>query len=73
MYFIHVDDLSEDQLERGWVWIAKYRPGSELLGYCNYYNRPITYYKGRCRAYTPKRLQQHAKHPITHYLGVKND
>ena len=29
--------------------------GVEVLGWCNYHRKPITYYEGYCHAYLPRR------------------
>ena len=29
--------------------------GAKILGWCNYRNKPITYYVGECSAFLPKR------------------
>ena len=54
IHFIPVDALDPGTLEKALVWVAKHRPGAELKGWCRYYERPITYFTGRCRAFRAK-------------------
>ncbi len=53
-WFTQVEELDERIREQAIAWIAERRTGSRLLGYCRYYNRPVTYYEGYCNAF--KRL-----------------
>ena len=51
VFFRPVDMLSEDTLLKARAWVKKHRPGAELLGWCNAYMRPVTYYIGSCPRY----------------------
>jgi len=56
-YFISVKELDEMAKHNAYVWIEKFRPGSELLGLCGRFNRPVTYYIGYCRYFVPKEIR----------------
>ncbi len=44
------------------IFFTKYPPRKHgyYLGYCSYWEKGITHYKGYCRAYTPKQIKQHS-------------
>ena len=66
-YFIAFELLSEEYQERAYQQAEKrgvYRP----LGWCEYYDRVVTYYRGRCRGFSPIYTPP-ARYPITRYLG----
>ena len=48
--------LDMDPRDRRWAeaWVEYRRPGQTLLGLCLAYNRPVTYYRGRCSRYAEK-------------------
>ena len=71
IYFVPYDALDPETLEKALVWIAKHRPGAELKGWCRYYGQPVTYYTGRCKAYTPKRPRPVAT--LERFLGGAGD
>ncbi len=56
VFFIRFDDL-DDELKEKATEQAAWR-GGEPLGWCKYFNRVVTYYRGYCSAYTPKQINQ---------------
>lgn len=69
VFFIPYELLTDEYKEKAAVQAAKrgiYHP----LGWCQLYDRVVTYYRGRCRGFEPIYTPP-AKHPITHYLGGK--
>ena len=38
-------------------WIMRFRPNEPLLGYCSYYKRPVTYYRGHCKGFQPRHVE----------------
>ena len=46
--------------------MERYRPGQKPLGYCNRYERPITYYTGRCKGYKPRQVENKR---LTEFIG----
>ncbi len=56
-FFKPVEELSEQELHDAWVWIAKNRPGEELLGYCTKFDRPVTYFTGKCYGFERKEVK----------------
>jgi len=65
-FFVPVRDLDELTIHDAYVWIEKNRPGAELLGWCRRYNRPVTYYRGRCSGFQPK--EERPPKPLTYYF-----
>ncbi|MHC1629268.1 MAG: hypothetical protein ACXQTI_10655 [Candidatus Nezhaarchaeales archaeon] len=70
--FVPVSKMSEELKEEAWIWIMKHRPGKDLKGWCNYYNRPCTHYTGSCPAFLPKR-QTNGNLTLDMFMGVKDD
>jgi len=69
IFFISFEQLSDDVKEKTVVQAAK--RGKEPLGWCTRAGHVITYYRGRCRFYTPRSsIIKPAKKPITEYLKV---
>ncbi len=54
VYFIDRDKMSEGEVSAAQRWVQNYRPGAGLLGYCDLFKRPVTYYIGFCRGFTRK-------------------
>jgi len=54
-HFIPLYRMSLEQVEEAYCWIHHHRPGERLLGWCEAYNRPVTYIEGTCPRYLPKR------------------
>ena len=68
VYFTPADRLDPDTKARAVRWVSRRRPGSQLLGWCNAYGRPVTYYTGSCYRYTPREPKYK---PITSYGSVE--
>ena len=66
-YFKPREQMSDDELEKALVMIEKWRPGEPLLGWCQTYRRPVTYYEGSCFRYTPKPAEPQTR-SILEYL-----
>ena len=49
--------MDPDVLEKALCWIHHNRPGAVLLGYCMKYDRPVTYFQGKCRAFKPRKVR----------------
>ena len=47
--------LMSDYLKK-WAqqWVSQNRPGSQVLGYCERFGRPVTYYIGSCNGFRPR-------------------
>ena len=54
IYFKPCSQMMDNEIAGAIAWINHNRPGESLKGYCTYYDRPITYYKGRCKKYKPR-------------------
>jgi len=58
IHFVPASRLPEDTLINLLCWVERNRPGEKLLGYCNAYNRAVTYYTGPCPRFTrPSRAE----------------
>jgi len=75
--FISLARLKADPLGRGLLedaeeYIRKYRPNERILGWCSYFNRPVTYYEGNCSAFLPKRKNLEKNMLLTDFLKGEN-
>jgi len=52
-YFTPVEDMDSILLAKAERWVARKRPGSRVLGWCEAYQRPVTYLRGTCPRYRP--------------------
>ena len=66
VHFVPYEQLDDETREQALVWVEKFRPGERLLGWCNAYNRPVTYYVGSCYRFMPKPTPKAKR--ITEYL-----
>jgi|GEM_PF-3687285 len=60
-HFVPVSKMPESLKQKAREWIKHNRPGQRLLGWCNAYRRPVTYYEGTCGYYKPKRKEDSQK------------
>jgi len=73
-HFIKADSwewhkLPDDEKER--AYILAYRRGEKLLGYCLAYRRGVTYYRGTCPRYSPKRETDEHQLSLDKFLPTK--
>ena len=54
VFFKPWSELSYIEKRQAEEWVDKYRPGENPQGYCLQYNRPVTYYRGKCSGFKPK-------------------
>ena len=54
IYFRDKSSMGGGDFEAAQRWVQRYRPGSALMGYCDFFRRPVTYYTGFCRGFTRK-------------------
>ncbi len=54
IYYVVLDAMPRELVEYARRWIGEHWPGKQLLGWCQRYNRPVTYHTGRCYGYTPR-------------------
>lgn len=66
IFYIPPENLDEQTRGKALRWIHRRRPGSKLLGWCQVYMRPITYYTGKCQSFRPKEPKTI---PITSFAG----
>jgi len=67
-YFKYRDEMSGEELEESFIFIAKHRPNEHLLGWCTKRKLPVTYFKGKCKFYKPKK--EWKQQPLDKYIGV---
>jgi len=54
-------EMTNEELEQAYIWLAKNRPDKQIiLGWCSMYNRPVTYYTGKCRGFKKKQRYYHS-------------
>jgi hypothetical protein len=70
IYFISRWQMTPAEREEAIKWIVRNRPGKPLLGYCTLFERPITYYLGRCSGFHAK--QEPTPRKITEFLKPVN-
>ena len=73
-HFIKADSwewhkLPDDEKKR--AYILAYRRGEKLLGYCLAYRRGVTYYRGTCPRYSPKRETDEHQLSLDKFLPTK--
>ncbi len=68
VFFRHWGELSQVEKEKVVDWVDRYRPGQEPKGFCQYYNRPVTYLIGSCRGFTPRRMRKPEPKSLLEYL-----
>ena len=68
MYFAPIEQLDEEKKRKLEKWVEMYRPNEKLLGYCRYFERPVTYYEGSCWAYRKKESISLQQRKLFEYL-----
>jgi len=53
-FFISKSEMSDDEIAESLMWIYERGRKGSLKGYCSLFNRPVTYYVGKCRGFKQK-------------------
>jgi len=73
-FFIPLGRMDHDSIVRAekWLqWMQKNgkRQGHKILGWCSRYERPVTYYVGRCTGFSPYADRPAAKSILDYLRG----
>ncbi len=56
LHFVPLEQMDDELLEKVNEWLEKHGVSEEvrILGWCNYFNRPVTHYVGSCYGFAKK-------------------